>query len=190
MVCVGAFCPTARQGPSRCSRGLAWKALSPPRARQRLSPVRSQPSPSHGDPTLLGRALRRSAPASPSHSGCDSLGWMRAIAALSEGVCGGSTRTTASVGGADRGEATGSARGKGVGQTAPPGRTVGGGKPNEPVVGGLGREFLPTLFGDDREHVVVCHVSRLGLSPPRHMGQIADLWLDVCHFWLPTGVRG
>jgi hypothetical protein len=83
---------------------------------------------------------------------------------------------SASVGAlAEGGEGAGGAPGVGVDQPAPPGRTVGRGDPGEPVIGGLGREVLPTLLGEDREGVVVCHVSSLGLSPPRHMGQIADL---------------
>jgi hypothetical protein len=90
---------------------------------------------------------------------------------------------SASVGAlAEGGEGAGCASGVGVDQPAPPARTVGRGDPDEPVIGGLGRELLPTLLGEDREGVVVCHVSSLGLSPPWHMGQIADLWPDFCHF--------
>ena len=83
---------------------------------------------------------------------------------------------SASVGAlAEGGEGAGGAPGVGVDQPAPPGRAVGRGDPGEPVIGGLAREVMPTLLGEDREGVVVCHVSSLGLSPPRHMGQIADL---------------
>jgi hypothetical protein len=87
-------------------------------------------------------------------------------------VCRRRRRRRASVGALAEG---GEGVGVGVDQPAPPGRTVGRGDPGEPVIGGLGREVLPTLLGEDREGVVVCHVSSVGLSPPRHMGQIADL---------------
>jgi hypothetical protein len=59
---------------------------------------------------------------------------------------------SASVGAlAEGGEGTGCAPGVGVDQPAQPGRTVGRGDPGEPVIGGLGREVLPTLLGEDEK---------------------------------------